>query len=73
MRVERSETQHGDARRYSLHPRGAPAFRYALTVRRAKDRGVLRSAGCAALACGYEYPAPSGRSVGSRQFIIHNS
>ncbi|MDR3133521.1 MAG: hypothetical protein LBU42_05795 [Prevotellaceae bacterium] len=60
MQVERSVTQQGDAYRYSLHSRGAPAFRYALTVRRAKGSGVLPSAGCAPLACGYEYFAPSG-------------
>ncbi|MDR3133134.1 MAG: hypothetical protein LBU42_03830 [Prevotellaceae bacterium] len=58
MQVERSGGSMGQDGT-PCFSRGAQVFRYARTVRRAKGRAGF-SAGCAALACGYEYSAPSG-------------
>ncbi|MDR3132592.1 MAG: hypothetical protein LBU42_01030 [Prevotellaceae bacterium] len=63
MQVQRSVTQHGD--KNCPAPRVEHGFSAMHGQCAARKAVGASSAGCAPLACGYAYFAPSGLSVGS--------
>ncbi|MDR3132904.1 MAG: hypothetical protein LBU42_02640 [Prevotellaceae bacterium] len=72
MQVERSVTQHG-ARCTSLPLARSTRFPLCTDSAPRERQWKASSAGCAALACGYENFAPSGLSVGSFQSAVGSS